>query len=331
MSDRAVKNDGAGRDAEKCRARGPKPPQCHGVLVLNKPKGPSSAQHIARVKRELGQAKIGHAGTLDPMARGVLLVLLGQGTKLSNYLMGGKVYSGCLKLGESTDTWDAEGEVTATGSVAGITPERVEREILAWREISEQEVPPFSAAKHKGQPLYRLARQGRETPVKTKNVIIDFAEMLNCELPFIRFRVGCGSGTYIRSLAHSLGIRLGCGAVLTELVREYSHPFPLETAHELEKLLEHPETLAECVVPIEKALRDRPLLLLNREQEQKVRNGAALPYDALPAPDENRRPLPFAPGMGGLFMSESGEPLALTETAFSGSVPVWTVVRGLWN
>ena len=322
---------GAGQDARACRVRGVKPSQCHGVLVLNKPSGPSSAQCIARVKRELGQAKIGHAGTLDPMAQGVLLVLLGQATKLSNYLMGKKVYSGCLKLGETTDTWDAEGERIATASVAGVVPDQVEGEIRAWLDISEQVVPPFSAAKHKGQPLYRLARQGRETPVKTKNVLIDFAEMLDCELPFIRFRVGCGSGTYIRSLAHSLGMRLGCGAVLTELVREYSHPFSLKTAHELDALLEHPEMLAECVIPIKEALCDRPALFLDSEQEQKVRNGVALPYAALPVMDENRRPASFVPGMSGLFLSGSGEALALAQTASFRGAPVWTVVRGLWN
>ena len=196
--------------------------QQHGILVLNKPKGLSSAQCIARIKR-LGQKKIGHAGTLDPMATGVLLVLLGHATKLSGYLLEGgvKTYGGTLRLGVTTDTWDAE------GSIVGETPlgeedlaegsaleQAARREVAAWLEVTEQPVPPYSAAKHQGQPLYRLARAGKEVPAKVKRIHVSYADVQWVNMPDVRFRVTCSSGSYIRSLAHSLGIRLGCGAML---------------------------------------------------------------------------------------------------------------------
>lgn len=206
--------------------------QQHGLLVVDKPRGLSSAQCTNRLKR-LGQKKIGHAGTLDPMATGVLLVLLGHATKISGHLMAGgeKVYRGTLRLGQSTDTWDAEGEVVAEAPWEDVAEDAVAAAVSGWVGRSEQCVPPYSAAKHEGKPLYRLARAGKTIPVKTKMIDITRAEVLRMALPDVTFRVVCGSGTYIRSLAHSLGMRLGCGAVLTELIREYSHPFGLDGEH----------------------------------------------------------------------------------------------------
>lgn len=203
--------------------------QQHGLLVVDKPRGLSSAQCTNRFKR-LGQKKIGHAGTLDPMAQGVLLVLLGHATKISGYLMAGgvKAYQGTVRLGQTTDTWDADGQITAEAPWNHVTAEAVADVIAGWVGTSEQPVPPYSAAKHQGQPLYKLSREGKETPLKIKTIEISRAEVLRVELPYVTFRVICSSGTYIRSLAHSLGTRLGCGAVLTELIREYSHPFGLD-------------------------------------------------------------------------------------------------------
>ena len=190
--------------------------QQHGLLVVDKPRGLSSAQCTNRFKR-LGQKKIGHAGTLDPMAQGVLLVLLGHATKISGYLMAGgvKAYQGTVRLGQTTDTWDADGQITAEAPWDHVTAEAVADVIAGWVGTSEQPVPPYSAAKHQGQPLYKLSREGKETPLKIKTIEISRAEVLRVELPYVTFRVICSSGTYIRSLAHSLGTRLGCGAVLT--------------------------------------------------------------------------------------------------------------------
>ncbi len=305
----------------------PIPSQQDGVLVLDKPRGPTSAACIAAIKRRLGQKKIGHAGTLDPMASGVLLVLLGQATKLSGHLMadGEKVYAATVLLGQTTDTWDAEGAVTGNADPSFVTQAMLQKAIAAFIGDTEQEVPPYSAAKHEGKPLYALARKGLETPVKTRTVHISRAELEWVRLPHFRFRVSCGSGTYIRSLAHSLGIRFGCGAVLTELTREHSHPFGLDAAHDLEEVLARPESFARRVVRLTDALPEWPRLRLSAEQEAMVRNGAMLPHDAV----EQGAPLDM--GARVFLLGPTGLPVALAEKTAPAGKPVWAVMRGLWN
>lgn len=296
--------------------------QQHGILVLNKPQGLSSARCLSRLKR-IGQRKIGHAGTLDPMASGVLLVLLGHATKLSGHLMAGgvKVYRGTLELGRITDTWDAEGTVMETRPWQGVDEAELRAVVASWQGCSEQEVPPFSAAKHQGQPLYKLSRAGKETPVKRKMIDIAQAEVLRVELPFASFRVVCSSGTYIRSLAHSLGMRLGCGAVLTELTREYSHPFGLEQAYPLDTLVDEPERLGERVLPLVAALPHWPRIRVSVQEEAAVRNGIALPASIAPE-------LACVPGDKAVLLDPQEQPLALAEAAPG---QVWQVLRGLWS
>jgi tRNA pseudouridine55 synthase len=303
-----------------------KPAQQHGLLVLDKPKGPTSAGCLERVKKRLGQRKIGHAGTLDPMASGVLLVLLGKCTKLAPYMQEGrKVYAGELVLGTATDTYDMEGEVTGEAAWEHLEPAQVQDEVAHWRTLTSQIVPPYSAAKHKGQPLYRLSREGKTPPVKEKPVEIFRAEVLSMDLPRVRFRVECGSGTYIRSLVHSLGIRLGCGAVLSELIREQSHPFSLDRAVGLESLLEEPERLAERVIPPADALPHWPAVTLDRRQADQVRNGAMLEHTPALSPGA-----PFAPGLRARFLAPDGALLALVEARLRDGAPVWAILRGLW-
>ena len=301
--------------------------QQDGILVLHKPAGPTSAACIARIKRHLGQKKIGHAGTLDPMASGVLLVLLGQGTKLSSHLTaaGEKVYAATVKLGECTDTWDAEGRVQATGDYAGVTLEMVQEILSSWHGHTEQEVPPYSAAKHQGRPLYELARKGLEIPVKTNTVHISRVELEWIRLPQIRFRVRCSSGTYIRFLAHSLGMRLGCGAVLVELTREYSHPFGISEAHDLEEVVSRPEDFASRIVPLSRALPAWPLIRLTDRQAALARNGCALAHGELSLD------LTCAPGKKALLAGENDEPLALATGCVRNGKAHWAIVRGLWN
>lgn len=304
------------------------PPQQDGVLVLDKPGGITSAACIARVKRGLGQKKIGHAGTLDPMAKGVLLVLLGQATKISGHLMddGDKVYFGVIRLGITTDTWDAEGRVTETRPVLGVTESVLAREMAALVGSYEQEVPAYSAAKHEGRPLYELARKGLSLPVKTKRITISHGEAELVGPERVRFRVTCSSGTYIRSLAHSLGNRLGCGAMLEELTREYSHPFGIAQACSLEDALAHPEAFPHKVIGIADALPTWPRLVVSRQDEAKVRNGARMAYAEYGL---DRRA--FAPGLRALLLDADGKALALAETAVDGREQVWALVRGLWN
>ena len=297
--------------------------QLNGILVLNKPRGLSSAQCTGRIKR-LGQKKIGHAGTLDPMATGVLIVLLGQATKLSGYLLEGgeKRYEGILRLGISTDTWDVEGKIVRECTLDS-DPAELERlardDIENWTSLTEQEVPPYSAAKHDGQPLYKLARTGKDIPVKMKKINVTQAEVQSVNLPDVRFRVSCSSGSYIRSLAHSLGMRLGWGATLTELTRVYSHPYSLNLAHSLEDVLARPEELPSKTLPLSSALPNWPVYTADDKSEENLRNGKAIPHEHGE----------FQASQRALFLNKEGYSLALVEAGIQQGRQVWAVLRGL--
>ena len=292
--------------------------QLDGVLVLNKPVGPTST-HCLNIIKRMGQKKIGHAGTLDPMAGGVLLVLLGQATKLSSWLLGAgtKIYVGEACLGVETDTWDATGAVMAEKPPHGLDEALIGAQIKAWKELSLQEVPPYSAAKYRGKPLYHYARRGMEAPKKIKNIKIHAADMLGWEQPIARFRVVCDSGAYIRSLAHSLGERLGCGASLCGLVREYSHPFGLDEAVDLESIIEDPAILERNVRPLEDALPQWPRVELDEMDLRKVKNGIAIRAAANTAKNA--------------FLCRNGKARALATLTAGERGLVWKVSRGLWN
>jgi len=302
------------------------PEQRDGLLILNKPSGPTSAGCLNDIKHQLKQYKIGHGGTLDPMAQGVLLVLLGHGTKLAPYLSGGtKTYSGTFRLGITTDTLDIQGEVTKESPV-DVTAEDVKREILYWKELTEQEVPAYSAAKHKGKPLYALAREGKETPVKIKPIVISHVEALDVQMPEASFRVSCSAGTYIRSLVHSLGTRMGCGATLTSLVRESSEPFRLDQALDLEDVLENPDSFPEKVIPLKNTLPHWPRYQLTEPLAGLVKNGAWLPVN-----DQPGELLAGELGDRAMLLDTDETPLALVEAKLQDEKPKWSILRGLWN
>lgn len=296
--------------------------QYHGLLVVNKPQGITSAACTYYLKK-MGQRKIGHAGTLDPMAQGVLLILLGHGTKIFNYLLEGgeKVYKATICFGQTTDTWDSEGQVLTTQSWEHITPEEVKDHIFSWRGINKQLIPPYSAAKHQGQPLYTLSRKGKNTPHKTKTIEISCVEVLTVNLPYVTFRVTCSSGTYIRSLAHSLGMRMRCGAVLTELTREYSYPFGLDTAIPFEDLVINPDLLLDRIIPITAALPDWSIVVVNKSEVSQIKNGIPL----------FRRDTTCVSGKKTVLLLEDGTPLALAEAMNTSNGAVWTLLRGLWT
>ncbi len=302
------------------------PRQLDGLLVLNKPSGPTSAACLNRIKHALGQTKIGHAGTLDPLAQGVLLVLLGQCTKLAPYLTEGeKTYSGELRLGVTTDTYDIEGAVTGEFPV-DVNESLVAEAISAWTDVTQQEVPAYSAAKHMGKPLYSLARAGEDVPVKTKAVTVFQAEPLDVSLPAARFKVRCSAGTYIRSLVHSLGKRLGCGAVLTSLTREASLPFGLDSAHALDDVVGEPQRLRERVIPIEQALPHWPRVTLSEPQAALVKNGGRLAVSEAQAAGDAQRA-----GDHAVLLTPGGTPLALAEAMQDGGDLRWAILRGLWS
>lgn len=300
--------------------------QLDGLLVLNKPSGPTSADCLNDIKHQLKQFKIGHAGTLDPMASGVLLVMLGNATKMAPYLSGAvKTYSGTFKLGMTTDTLDIQGEVLKNSPVDA-TEEDVKREICYWKELTEQEVPAYSAAKHEGKPLYALAREGKETPVKMKPIDISHVEVLDVNMPEASFRVSCSAGTYIRSLVHSLGTRMGCGAVLTSLNREQSEPFGLDQAHDLADVLENRDDFPNKVIPIADTLPHWPRFTLTEALTGLVKNGAWLPVN-----DEPGELLAGELGDQAMLLDPDGKPLALVEAKIQDGKTKWSILRGLWG
>jgi tRNA pseudouridine55 synthase len=258
------------------------------------------------------------------LATGVLLALVGQATKIAPYLTEGpKVYQGALKLGLTTDSYDIEGLTTSEPGAEGVDNDALRRAILEWAELTEQETPPISAAKHQGKPLYALARAGEKTPTKIRQISIFEVEALEIDAPHARFRVRCSPGTYVRSLVHSLGTRLGCGAVLTELRREACEPFGLDQAVELTELLQSPEAVAERIIPLPLSLPHWPKLPVTAAQAGLVKNGVRLQASKVhgSAPE---------PGDRAMLTDETGSPLALAEAKTCPDGLEWSILRGLF-
>lgn len=210
-----------------------------GILLLDKPLGLTSNAALSRAKRVLGIRKAGHTGALDPLATGLLPLCFGQATKVSAFLLDAdKEYLAEVRLGETTASGDAEGDVLERREVAELTRADVEAVLERFRGPIEQVPPMYSALKHKGRRLHDLARAGIEVERKPRPVIIHRLDLLECDPPLLSLRVGCSKGTYIRSLAMDIGEALNCGAHLNALRRTTSGPFSLEDAVTLEALEE---------------------------------------------------------------------------------------------
>jgi tRNA pseudouridine55 synthase len=202
-----------------------------GFFVIDKPTGVTSFSMVSLVRRLTGVRRVGHAGTLDPLATGVLPVAVGQATRLIEYLdVASKTYVARVRFGATTDTYDAEGAVTATGDPALATRAAIEALLPAFIGDIDQTPPAFSAIKVAGQPLYRYARAGEVVELKPRRVRIDRITLLRFDPPEAEIEVFCGKGTYIRSLAHDLGQRLGCGAHLAALRRTSTGGFSIGDA-----------------------------------------------------------------------------------------------------
>jgi tRNA pseudouridine55 synthase len=234
----------------------------NGVLVIDKPQGPSSHDVVASIRRVLKVKKVGHTGTLDPTATGVLPLVLGQATKLARYFTGGdKTYLATMRLGISTETLDAAGAVTRERPVT-ISPDELVATVKKFVGQIEQIPPMYSAKKIQGQKLYELARQGVEVPREAKCVTIYAIKIHSLDLPSMVIEVQCSVGTYVRVLAQDIGEAAGCGAHLAALQRLRAGSFTLEQAMTLHEALEHPEKAVAAVVPIEVALKDIPSISL---------------------------------------------------------------------
>ncbi len=222
-----------------------------GALLVDKPAGCTSHDVVDRIRRKFGIKKVGHCGTLDPNATGLLIIVLGRGTKLSEKLMSDdKVYEGDIKFGEATDSYDTDGKVTATLPVPPLTLDQLNEAAAAFIGDLQQIPPMVSAKKQGGVPLYKLARKGIEVVREPRLVHIFNYRFTAYAEPLAKFRVACTKGTYVRSLAHDLGAKLGCGAHLATLRRVTSGKWDVADALTLDAILALPlGDLEKRVIP----------------------------------------------------------------------------------
>ncbi|MDQ8194360.1 tRNA pseudouridine(55) synthase TruB [Coraliomargarita sp. SDUM461004] len=232
-----------------------------GILLVDKPQGITSHDVVSKMRRVFHMKKVGHAGTLDPMATGMLLILIGKATKASQYLMSmDKEYVGRVKLGVITDSQDADGEVTEERAVPALSEEQVKAEMKTFIGDQYQTPPMFSAKKINGQKLYKLARQGKTVAREPRVIHISRFDMTKFELPEVSFIVGTSKGAYVRTIANDLGERLGCGGHLNELRRTAVGQFRIEKASTIEALENmSPSTLRKQLIPVIQAVPSHAL------------------------------------------------------------------------
>ncbi|MBF0387449.1 MAG: tRNA pseudouridine(55) synthase TruB [Candidatus Omnitrophica bacterium] len=208
-----------------------------GIIVVDKPSGMTSHDVVARVRRKLNMKRVGHAGTLDPLATGVLIILVGNATKLFDKFVGfDKSYLATLQLGLKTRSADIQGETLEERPFADITQNNVEAAFTRFVGNIEQIPPMVSAVKHKGERLYKLARKGETVEREPRKIRIDTLKLLEFSAPFVKFVLDCSKGTYVRQVAEDVGEVLGCGACITEIRRTKVGPFDIAGAVKLEAL-----------------------------------------------------------------------------------------------
>jgi tRNA pseudouridine55 synthase len=256
----------------------------NGLLNVNKPAGCTSFSIVAGVRRLSGERRVGHAGTLDPAASGVLPVCLGQATRVAEYLMDcSKEYLAGIELGSSTDTYDGEGRVTARGSLQDISRAAVEEALEGFKGDIEQVPPAFSAVKVNGRKSYALARAGREVTLHARKVRIHDVEIIGFDLPYLKLKITCSKGTYIRSLANDLGLNLGCYAYLKNLERTVYGPFEIEDAVTPRQLNQAADEgrLEQLIYPLDYALTGGGRVFLDEKQAENVAQGLDIVLDIL--------------------------------------------------
>ncbi len=263
-------------------------PDPFGILNINKPAGMTSHDVINQVRRGLKIKKAGHAGTLDPMATGVLIVCVGAATRLSEYAMASqKRYNARVMLGKTTDTYDAEGKVVHERDASHITREDVEALLPVFTGDIEQLPPMYSAIKRDGKKLYELAREGKTIQRDPRAVTIHSLALSNWETSEFSLAVTCSSGTYIRSLAHDIGERLGVGAHLSGLTRTASGAFTVESAVDLDTLLAADDWQTYLQAP-DVAVMDLTAVHLTSSDTDHIQHGRT-PLDAPPATTDYAR------------------------------------------
>ncbi len=250
-----------------------------GILNVRKPAGWTSFDVVAFVRRQSGVRHVGHAGTLDPAAEGVLVVCLGHATRIVEYLLDArKSYRARIRLGISTDTFDADGTVVDTADPSMVTRAQTEGALDSFRGAIWQKPPLYSALKREGRALYKHARAGRDLELEAREVQVYQLELTDFALPLVTLDIECGRGFYVRSLAHDLGERFGCGAHLESLMRTAVGPFRVDDAVDIEALRRAFEdgSWRELLLPLDSVLLDWYAAILGKESEGRIRQGRAL-------------------------------------------------------
>ncbi len=276
-----------------------------GILILDKPPGISSMEAVRRIKRASGVRRVGHAGTLDPMATGVIPICLGRATRLMEYMLdSSKEYIGEVRLGISTDSYDAEGEITGRGDPSGVTREAIEDVLNSFLGRIEQVPPMFSALKRKGKRLYELARQGIEVEREPRAMTVHSIRIEDWNPPVATIHIECSRGFYMRSLAHDIGVRLGCGAHLKSLTRLRTGRFRIADAVSIEDARRSFDngSWPELLVSLDGALGDLRAIIVGESEQANIQNGRPVPLsedDGPLRPDEQFR----AYGLEGDFLA----------------------------
>lgn len=251
----------------------------NGILIVDKPGGLTSHDVVNRVRRMLGQKSVGHLGTLDPMATGVLPLVAGNLTRLAQfYTSSEKSYEGTIRFGFATDTYDAEGEAVGEPQAVTLDVNRVSELAARFQGVIEQMPPPFSAKKIQGVPAYKLARKKKDVVLTAVKVEIKSLEILSCEGDRAEFRAHVSSGTYLRSVAHDLGRELGCGAHLASLRRTHVADFALADAHTVEEIDELTRRGAweELFIHPRKLLSQMPAVTATNDMAARIRSGRSV-------------------------------------------------------
>ncbi len=239
-----------------------------GVLLVNKPDGVTSHDVVQQVRRKLGTRRVGHAGTLDPIATGLLVLAVGPATRFLQYLpLEPKEYDCTFRFGQSTNTYDSEGECRLERPVPQDLAGEIASVLPRLTGMIQQTPPLYSAVKKAGKPLYAYARKGEDVEVESRKVFIEAFEMLTCREYEAEFHIVCSGGTYVRSLANDVGEAIGCGAHVNELQRTRVGRFDIDESIELA------EVSPESLIPLSQALLPMPMVQLNLGQLERIRNG----------------------------------------------------------
>jgi tRNA pseudouridine55 synthase len=251
----------------------------NGVLIVDKPENVTSAKVVGTIKRLLNAGKVGHAGTLDPFATGVMVCCINKATRLANFfLKDDKAYEAVLFLGVSTDTQDRTGVVVSTSTDTAFSPDTIKSAFKRFEGAIKQKPPVYSALKHEGVPLYKLARKGKPVQKPARPVHISRLDITEIRLPEIRFTVWCSAGTYIRTLCSDIGDVLGCGGHLKELRRIESSGFSIGEALAMEdiKALASAGRIGDALIDMNDALKKMPACVVEDDLADKIKTGGKL-------------------------------------------------------